>query len=73
MTATLTGQGNDYIKVIPCSPQAIESFALSVPDNAQVVCKSMTMSKIDSDSDSYHCSDPSQNANCMTTSDWVRV
>ena len=33
----------------------------------------MTMSGIDSDSDSYHCSDPSWNLNCMTTSDWVRV
>ena len=26
VTATLTGQGNDYIETIPCSPQAIESF-----------------------------------------------
>ena len=58
MAAALTGQGNDYIKVIPCSPHAIESFALSVHDIAQLVCKSMTMSEIDSDLDSYHCSDP---------------
>ena len=59
VTAALTGQGNEYIKVIPCSSQAIKSFALSVHDNAQVVCKSMTTSQIDLDSDSYHCSDPS--------------
>ena len=38
VNATLTGQGNDYIEAIPCSPQAIESFAPSVHDNAQVVC-----------------------------------
>ena len=73
VTATLTGQGKDYIKVIPCSHQAIESFALSVHDKAQVVRKSITMSEIDSDSDSYGCSDPSWNPNCMTTLDWVRV
>ena len=73
MTAALTGQGNDYIETIPCSPQAIESFALSVHDNAQVVCKSKTMSEIESDSDSYRCSDLSWNPNCMTTSDWVKV
>ena len=69
----LTGQGNKYTWVIPCSPQAIESFALSVHDNAQVVCKSMTMSEIDSDLYSYCCSDLSWNPNCMTTLDWVRV
>ena len=73
VTAAFTGKGNVYIEVIPCSPQAIESFALSVHDNAQVVCKSMTMSKIDSDSDSYYCSNPSWNSNCMTTLDWVKV
>ena len=38
VTAALTGQGNDYIETIPCSPQAIESFSLSGHDNAQVVC-----------------------------------
>ena len=73
VTATLTGQGNDYIETIPCSPQAIESFAPSIHDSAQVVCKSMTLSEIESDSDSYHCSDPSWNPNCMTTLDWVKV
>ena len=65
VTAALTRQGNDYIETIPCSPHAIESFAPSIHDNAQVVCKSMTMSEIESDSDSYHCSDPSWNPNCM--------
>ena len=73
MTAALTGQGNDYIEIITCSPQAIESFASSIHDNVQVVCKSMTPSKIESDSDSYHCPDPSWNPNCMTILDWVKV
>ena len=73
VTATLIGQGNDYIETIPCSPQAIESFALSIHVNAQVVCKSMTLSEIESDSDSYHCPNPSWNPNCMTISDWVKV
>ena len=73
LTATLTGKGNDYIEVIPCSPQATESFALSVHDNAQVVCKSITRSEINSDSDSYCFSDPSWNPNSMTTLDWVKV
>ena len=73
MTAAVTGQGNDYIETIPCSPQAIESFAPSIHDNVQVVCKSMTPSKIESDSDSYSCPDLSWNPNCMTISDWVKV
>ena len=49
VTATLTGKGNDYIDTIPCNPQAIESFASSIYDNAQVVCKSLTMSEIEPD------------------------
>ena len=73
MTSALTGQGKDYIDIFPCSPQAIESFTLSVHDHSQVVCKSMTMSEIASDADSYRCSDPSWNPNCMTPSDWLRV
>ena len=52
VTAALSGQGMDYIETIPCSHQAIESFVLPVHDSAQVVCKSMTMPEIDSDSDS---------------------
>ena len=73
VTAALTGQGNDHIEIIPCSPQAIESFTSSNHDNAQVVCKSMTTSEIKSDSDSSSCSDPSWNPKCMTMSDWVKV
>ena len=73
VTATLTRQGNDYIESIPCSPQAIESFAPSIHDNVQVVCKSLTLSEIESDSDSYHCSDPLWTQNCMTTLDWAKV
>ena len=49
VTAATTGQGKDYIKAIPCSHQAIKSFAPPIHDNAQVVCKSMTMPEIDSD------------------------
>ena len=45
VTAALTGQGNDYIEIIPCSTQAIESFVLYIHDSAQVVCKSMMPSK----------------------------
>ena len=44
VTAVITGQGNDYIEAIPCSPQTIQSFLSSVPDNAQVVCKAITWS-----------------------------
>ena len=69
MTATLTGQGKDYIEAIPCRHQAIESFALPVHENAQVVRKSMTMPEIDSDSDSSRGLDLSWNPNCMSTSD----
>ena len=73
VTAALTGQGKDYIQAIPYSHQAVESFAPYIHDNVWVVCKSMTMPEIDSDSDSSHGLDPSWNPNCMNTSDWVRV
>ena len=73
VTSTLTGQGKDYIKAIPCSHQAIESFVLPVHDSAQVVCKSMTMSEIDSDSGHSCGLNLSWNPNCMNTSDWLRV
>ena len=33
----------------------------------------MTLSEIESDSDGYHCFDPSWNPNCMTILDWVKV
>ena len=73
VTATLTGQGNDYIETIPCSTQAIESFVLYIHDHAQVVCKSMTLSEIELNLNSYSCPDPSSNPNCMTISDWVKI
>ena len=73
VTSAITGQGKDYIDTITCSPQAIESFTLPVPKNTYVFCKSMMMSKIDSEIDSYHCSDQSWNPNCMTPSDWLMV
>ena len=56
VTSALTGQGKDYIDTIPFSPQSIASFNPAVHDHAQVVCKSMTMSEIDLDADSYFCS-----------------
>ena len=73
VTSAITGQGRDYIDTITCSSQANESFALPVPNNSQVVSKLMIISEIDSDIDSYHCSDPSWSPNCMTTSDWLKV
>ena len=73
VTSAIIGQGKDYIDTITCSPQAIESFMLPVPKNTQVFCKSMTMSEIDSEIVSYHCSDQSWNPNCMTPSNWLKV
>ena len=68
----LLSQGKG-IETVPCSPQDIDSFVLSIHDNAQVVCKSMTLSEIESDSDSNCCPNPSWNPNCMTILDWVKV
>ena len=73
VTAAFTGQGKDYIKVIPCSHQAIESFTPPAPDDAQVVCISMTMPEMESSSDRSNGLDPLWNSNCMNTSDWVSV
>ena len=73
VTATITRQGNDYIDTIPCSPQAIESFASSIHDNAQVVCKAVTMLENEPDSESYSCPDPSWNPKCMTMLDCIQV
>ena len=73
VTAALTGQGNDYIETIPCSHKAIESFAPSIHDNAQVVCNSITLSEIESDSDNYCCLGPSWKPNCITILNWVKV
>ena len=73
VTSAITGQGKDYIDTITCSPQAIESITPPVPKNTQVFCKSMTMSGIDSEIGSCHCSDQSWNPNCMTPSDWLKI
>ena len=73
VTSAITGQGKDYIDILTCSPRAIESFTLAVHDNAQVVCKSMTMAEIDPDIDRYHCFDQLWNPNCITPSDWLKV
>ena len=73
VTAALTGQGNDYIETTPCSSQIIESPTPSIHDNAQVVCKSITTSQIESNLDSSSCPDPSWNLKCMTMSDLVKV
>ena len=73
VTAALTGQGNDYIETIPCSPQIIESLTSSIHDNAQVVCKSITMSEIESSLDSSSCPGPLWNLKYMTMSDWVKI
>ena len=42
-TAAITGQGNDHIEAIPCSPQTIESLLPSIPDDPQIVCKTITL------------------------------
>ena len=51
VTATITGQGNDYIETVPCNPQIIESLIPSIHDNAQVICKSIATSRV---RPSYH-------------------
>ena len=42
--AIVTGQGNDHIEAIPCSPQNLESLLPSISDNDQIVCKAITWS-----------------------------
>ena len=59
IVTALTGQGNDYIETIPCSPQIIESLIPSIHDNAQVVCKAITISEIESNLDISSCPEPS--------------
>ena len=59
VTAALTGQGNDYIETIPCSSQIIVSLTSSIHDNAQVVCKFITTSEIESNSECSRHPDPS--------------
>ena len=67
VTAALIGQGNDYIETIPYSPQMIKSLT---PDNAQTVCKAITTSEIESNSDSSSCPDPSWESEMY---DYVRL
>ena len=73
VTAAFTGQGNDYIETIPCSPQIIESLIPSTHDNAPVVCKSITTSEIESNSGSSSQPDLSWNPKCMAMLDWMKV
>ena len=73
VTAALTGQENDYIETILCSPQIIEPLTPSIHDNAQVVFKSITMSEMESISDSSSGPDPAWNPKCMTMLDWMKV
>ena len=73
VTAAIRGQGNDYIETILCSPQSIESLLPSNHDNAQVVCKSIIMSEIESNLGGSSHPDPSWNPKCMTMSNWMKV
>ena len=73
VTAAITGQGNDYIEAIPCSPQTIESLLASFPDNAQIVSKAIMTSEIESNWCDFSHPDPSLNLQCRTTLDWKRV
>ena len=69
----LQGKGMITLKLFPCSHQIIESLTPPIHDNAWVVCKSITMSEIEPNSDSTSCSDPSWNLKCMTMLDWVKA
>ena len=73
VTAAITGQGNNYIEAIPCSPQTIESLLPFINDNAQIVCKAITTSEIKSNLGNFSHPDPSLNLKCMTMSDWMKV
>ena len=42
IATAITGQGNDHIKAIPCSPQTIETLLPSIPDDALIICKAIT-------------------------------
>ena len=53
--------------------ELLSPFIPPVPKNTHVFCKFMTMSEIDSEIDSYHCSDQLWNPDCMTLSDWLKV
>ena len=86
VTAAITGQGNDHIEAIPCSPQTIDSLPSSISDNAQIVCKAITWLSKQShlthpETDSFSSEtesklgnsshlDPALNPKRMSTSDW---
>ena len=89
VTAAITGQGNDHIEAIPCSPQTTESLLPSISDDAHIVCKSITQSSEQShlthpETDSCASETesklgnsshlyPALNLKCMTTSDWIEA
>ena len=89
VTAAITRQGNDHIEAIPCSPQTSESLLPSIPDNAPIVCKTITqssgqsclthpetelfVSETESKSGNSSHPDPSLNLKCMTMSDWIEA
>ena len=73
VTAAIIGQGNDYIEAIPCSHQTIESLLPSIHDYAQIVCKAITMSAMESNLGDFCSPDPSLNPKCMTKLDWMKV
>ena len=73
VTDAITGQGKDYIEMIPCSPQTIESLLPSIHDSAQIVCKAITTSAMELNVDDFSCPDPSVNPKCMTMLEWMNV
>ena len=89
VTAAIIGQGNDHIEAITCSPQTIESLLPSIHDNAQIVCKAITWSSIEShlthpETNSFaseteskqgnsSCLGPALIPKCVTTSDWIET
>ena len=44
VTTAITGQGDNHIEAIPCSPQTIESLLPSTPDDTPIVSKAITWS-----------------------------
>ena len=89
VTGAITGQGNDHIEAIPCSPQTFESLLPSIPDNDQIVCKAITWlskqsclthletdlfaSETESKLGNSSHWDPALNPKSMTTSYWIEA
>ena len=40
----MTGQGDNHLEAIPCSPQTVESLLPSTPDDTPIVSKAITQS-----------------------------